>query len=145
MGNWSTVRRRFNPCFHPTILLLFLCIQFYLAPIVFKKKRTCYYITTKWNAKWAFARKHDIFLPCELVRNIVFESRRVARTYVVVFDWQILLCVIFLTYMCCPWLCSHGGWFLLKCSAVGIGFNGAETNCGIARILGILLMNSCDR
>ena len=31
-----------------------------------------------------------------------------------------------------------------KCSAIGIGFNGAETNCGIARILGILLMNSCD-
>jgi len=25
-----------------------------------------------------------------------------------------------------------------------IGFNGAETNCGIARILGILLMNSWD-
>ena len=25
-----------------------------------------------------------------------------------------------------------------------IGFNGAETNRGIARILGILLMNSCD-
>ena len=25
-----------------------------------------------------------------------------------------------------------------------LGFNGAETNCGIARILGILLMNSCD-
>ena len=40
--------------------------------------------------------------------------------------------------------CSHGGWLLLKCSAIGIGFNGAETNCGIARILGILLMNSCD-
>ena len=37
-----------------------------------------------------------------------------------------------------------GGWLLLKCSAVGIGFNRAETNCGIARILGILLMNSCD-
>ena len=34
------------------------------------------------------------------------------------------------------------GWLLLKCSAIGIGFNGAETNCGIARILGILLMNS---
>ena len=30
----------------------------------------------------------------------------------------------------------------LKCSAVGIGFNGTETNCGIAHILGILLMNS---
>ena len=29
-------------------------------------------------------------------------------------------------------------------SAIDIGFNGAETNCGIARILGILLMNSCD-
>ena len=56
----------------------------------------------------------------------------------------VLLCVIFLTYMCCPWLCSHGGWFLLKCSAIGIGFNGVETNCGIARILGILLMNSWD-
>ena len=46
--------------------------------------------------------------------------------------------------MCCPWLCSHGGWLLLKCSAIGIGFNGAETNCGIAHILGILLMNSYD-
>ena len=30
---------------------------------------------------------------------------------------------------------SHG-------TTVGIGFDGAETNCGIARILGILLMNS---
>ena len=55
-----------------------------------------------------------------------------------------LLCVIFLTYMCCPRLCSHGGWLLLKCSAIGIEFNGAETNSGIARILGILLMNSWD-
>ena len=26
-------------------------------------------------------------------------------------------------------------------SAIGIGFDGAETNCGMARILGILLMN----
>ena len=41
--------------------------------------------------------------------------------------------------MCCPWLCSHCGWLLLKCSAIGIGFNGAETNCGIAHIFGILL------
>ena len=39
-------------------------------------------------------------------------------------------------------VCFSG--ILLKCSAIGIGFNGAETNCGIARILGILLMNSCD-
>ena len=40
--------------------------------------------------------------------------------------------------------CSHCGWLLLKCSAIGIGFNGAETNCRIAHILGILLMNSCN-
>ena len=33
-------------------------------------------------------------------------------------------------------------WLLLKCSAVGIGFNGAETNCRIAQILGFLLKNS---
>ena len=46
--------------------------------------------------------------------------------------------------MCCSQLCSHCGWLLLKCSAIGIGFNGAETNCRIAHILGILLMNSCD-
>ena len=32
----------------------------------------------------------------------------------------------------------------LLCSAIGIGFHRAETNCGTARILGILLMNSCD-
>ena len=32
----------------------------------------------------------------------------------------------------------------MKCSAIGIGFNGAETNCRIAHILGILLMNSCN-
>ena len=31
---------------------------------------------------------------------------------------------------------------LLKCSAVGMRFNGPENNCGIAYILGILLMNS---
>ena len=39
-------------------------------------------------------------------------------------------------------MCSHCGWLLLKSSAVGIEFNEAETNCGIAHILGILLMNS---
>ena len=52
-------------------------------------------------------------------------------------DWHIWLTV-------CERLCSHCGWLLLKCSAIGIGFNGAETNCGIAHILGILLMNSCN-
>ena len=30
----------------------------------------------------------------------------------------------------------------MKCSIVGLGFNGAETICGIAHILGILPMNS---
>ena len=37
---------------------------------------------------------------------------------------------------------TYCGWLLLKCFAVGIGLNGAETNCGITHILGILLMNS---
>ena len=43
-------------------------------------------------------------------------------------------------------MCSHCGWLLLKCSAVGIGFTGAKPNnyCGFAHILGILLMNSCN-
>ena len=36
------------------------------------------------------------------------------------------------------------GWLLLKCSTIGIEFNGTETNCGIAHILVILLMNSYD-
>ena len=55
----------------------------------------------------------------------------------------ILLCIIFLTHIyVLSQLCSHCGWLLLKCSAVRIGFNGAETNCGIAHTLGILLMNS---
>ena len=39
-------------------------------------------------------------------------------------------------------LCSHSGWFLLKWSAIGIGFGGAETNCRIAHILSTLLMIS---
>ena len=33
---------------------------------------------------------------------------------------------------------------MLNASTIGIGFNGAESNCGIAHILGILLMNSYD-
>ena len=41
-------------------------------------------------------------------------------------------------------MCSHCGWLLLKCSAIGIGFNGAENNCEIAHILGILLMNGYE-
>ena len=54
----------------------------------------------------------------------------------------VLLCVIFLTCVCCPRLCSRSGWLLLECSAIGIGFNGAETSCGVARVLGVLLMNT---
>ena len=42
--------------------------------------------------------------------------------------------------------CAHNycGWLILKCSTIGIGFNGAATNyyCGIAHISGILLTNS---
>ena len=59
--------------------------------------------------------------------------------------------IIFLTriyiphsYICCPLLCFHCGLLLQKCSTGCIGFNGAETNCGIAHILGILMMNSCN-
>ena len=61
-------------------------------------------------------------------------------------DYQLSIFALFslLIYMCCSQLCSHCGWLLLKCSAIGIGFNGAETNCRIAHILGILLMNSCN-
>ena len=33
--------------------------------------------------------KPSLYSVCELVHNIVFESRRVARTYVGVFDWLI--------------------------------------------------------
>ena len=54
----------------------------------------------------------------------------------------VLLCVIFLTCVCCPRLCSRSGWLLLEFSAIGIGFNGAETSCGVARALGVLLMNT---
>ena len=32
-----------------------------------------------------------------------------------------------------------------KVSAIGVGFNGVETNCGIAHILGIVLMSSTTR
>ena len=57
-----------------------------------------------------------------------------------------LLFTLFSSLICVVRDCArHGGWLLLKCSAIGIGFNGAETNCGIARILGILLMNSWDK
>ena len=39
-------------------------------------------------------------------------------------------------------LCSLSGWLHLNCSTIGTGFNGAETNYGIAHGLGILLINS---
>ena len=32
----------------------------------------------------------------------------------------------------------------MTCVTFGIGYNGAETNCGIAHILGILLTNNYD-
>ena len=39
-------------------------------------------------------------------------------------------------------LCSHSVWLLLKWSTIGLGFDGAETNCRIAHILGTLLIIS---
>ena len=44
-----------------------------------------------------------------------------------------------------PLLCSHCEWLLIKGSTIGIGFNRAKTNCEIAHILGILLINSNDK
>ena len=50
---------------------------------------------------------------------------------------------IFLAYTnVCSVMSSHSGWLLLKWSTVGTGFDGAETNCRIAHVLGILLMIS---
>ena len=56
----------------------------------------------------------------------------------------ILLCVIFSKLDVLSVTVLHCGWLLLKCSAFGIEFNGAENNCGIAHILGILTMNIYD-
>ena len=84
------------------------------------------------RAQFNFGRVHDLFIS-------------VACTFSSFNNVLALLCVIFPTYMCCPRLCSYGGWLLLKCSAICMVFNGAETNCGIAHILGILLMNSWTR
>ena len=39
-------------------------------------------------------------------------------------------------------LSSHSGWLLLKWSTIGTGFDGVETNCRIAHVLGMLLMIS---
>ena len=44
----------------------------------------------------------------------------------------------FPTHIPCRSLRSSCKWLLLKFSTIGIGFNGAESNCGIRRILGIL-------
>ena len=51
--------------------------------------------------------------------------------------------VVFLTYVLSVTVLTLWS-LLLKCSAIGIGFNGAETNCRIAHILGILLKNSYE-
>ena len=58
-------------------------------------------------------------------------------------DVFLFLLFIFSYFTCIvQLLCSLSGWLHLNCSAIGTGFNGAETNCGIAHGLGILLMNS---
>ena len=84
-------------------------------------------------------------------RTILFWAHAL---FVYLFNWRVHLVrlltslfyfALFSSLIHYPWLCPHGGWLPLKCSsAIGIGFNGAKTNCWIARILGILLMNSCD-
>ena len=86
-------------------------------------------ISVRVRVQFSFGCVHYLFI-------------QVACTFSSFNNVLVLLCAIFLTYMCCPRLCSHGWWLLRKCSAIGIGFNAAKTNRGIARILGILLMNS---
>ena len=44
------------------------------------------------------------------------------------------------TNVCSATVPTHSGWLLLKWSAIGLEFNGAETNCKIAHILVIVLV-----
>ena len=57
-------------------------------------------------------------------------------------DAYFILTVIILFSLPILTFSSHSGWLLLKWSTVGTGFDGAETNCRIAHVLGILLMIS---
>ena len=56
--------------------------------------------------------------------------------------WKNYLRWLYIVFFGARGIGANCAWLLLKCAAVGIGFHGAETNCGIAHILGILLMNS---
>lgn len=57
--------------------------------------------------------------------------------------------IYFVLFSIFPFLvsnCAHtvGGSTLVKCLTIDIGFNGVKTDCGIAHILGILLMSGYD-
>ena len=76
-----------------------------------------------------FARACIIVLYIQLTLDVYF-----ILTVIILFSLPIL------TFIQLP--SSHSGWLLLKWSTIGTGFDGAETNCRIAHVLGILLMIS---
>ena len=84
------------------------------------------------RAQFYFVRVHYLFI----YLTCVFSSLN---------NVFILLCIVFLTHIYVLFATVLALWVAPpECSAIGIGFNGAETNCRIAHILGILLMNSCN-
>ena len=70
--------------------------------------------------------------------NHCFVLWRHTQFHLMVFSSVFLSCTVHFVQS----LCSHSGWLLLTWSAIGLGFDGAETNCRIAHILGTLLMIS---
>ena len=88
------------------------------------------------------------------VKTLGWENREIFLKLCACLAYLVDVCLVrYLTYyiyfalfslLICPVSnCAHTvGWLLLKFSAIGIGFNEAETNCEVAHILGILLMNS---
>ena len=76
-----------------------------------------------------FARACIIVLYIQLTLDVYF-----ILTVIILFSLPILTFIQLLS--------SHSGWLLLKWSTIGTGFDGAETNCRIAHVLGILLMIS---
>ena len=98
-----------------------LCVYFLsLFDVLFVARAFSYFL---------FARACIIVLYIQLTLDAYF-----ILTVIILFSLPIPTFVIKLS--------SHSGWLLLKWSTIGTGFDGAETNCRIAHVLGILLMIS---
>ena len=106
------------------------CLNYQLWPFTRKSFKLKYPINTKISA--IFAEYQGLNFNRQEQKWLILRYRKTTKITFLpsVFYWN--------------HQCSHCGWLLLKCSAIGIGFNGAETNCGIAHILGILLKNSYE-